>query len=109
MIDARRLWTAVLEQAASARAVISADLPHEPHVNSINNGQTQWSRVLKLKGISILLVLIVSVGAISPQLYASLIIPPRVRFTGVLLPNKDPSRKGCWTILKSLLEMKSRP
>jgi hypothetical protein len=95
MIDARRLWTAVLEQAASARALISADLPHEPHVNSINNGQTQWSRVLKLKGISILLVLIVSVGAISPQqLYASLIIPPRVRFTGVLLPNKDPSRKG---------------
>jgi hypothetical protein len=50
---------------------------------------------LKLKGISILLVLIVSVGAISPQqLYASLIIPPRVRLTGVLLPNKDPSRKG---------------
>jgi hypothetical protein len=49
---------------------------------------------LQLKGISILLVLIVSVGAISPQLYASLIIPPRVRFTGVLLPNKDPSRKG---------------
>jgi len=94
MIDARRLWTAVLEQAASARALISADLPHEPHVNSINNGQTQWSRVLKLKGISILLVLIVSVGAISPQLYASLIIPPGVRFTGVLLPNKDPSRKG---------------
>ena len=30
----------------------------------------------------------------SSQLYASLIIPPRVRFTGVLLPNKDPSRKG---------------
>jgi len=51
------------------------------------------SRVLKLKGISILLVLIVSVGAVSPQLYASLIIPPRVRFTGVLLPNKDRSRK----------------
>src|SRR5437016_4254904 len=25
---------------------------------------------------------------------AYLIIPPRVRFTGVLLPNKDPSRKG---------------
>jgi hypothetical protein len=50
---------------------------------------------LKLKGISILLVLIVSVGAISlQQLYASPIIPPRVRFTGVLLPNKDPSRKG---------------
>ena len=49
---------------------------------------------MQLKGISILLVLIVSVGAISPQLYASLIIPPRVRFTGVLLPNKDPSRKG---------------
>jgi len=81
-------WT-VPKQTADIK-----DLPHEPHANSINNGQTQWSRVLKLKGISILLVLIVSVGAISPQLYDSLIIPPRVRFTGVLLPNKDPSRKG---------------
>jgi len=47
-----------------------------------------------VKGISILLVLIFWVCAISPQLYASLIIPPRVRFTGVLLPNIDPSRKG---------------
>jgi len=51
----------------------------------------QWQthvEELKLKGISILLVLFVSVGAISPQLYPSLINPPRVRFTGVLLPNK---------------------
>jgi hypothetical protein len=45
-------------------------------------------------------VLIVSVGALSSQLYASLAAlclsdnPPRVRFIGVLLPNKDPSRKG---------------
>src|SRR5437879_453425 len=73
-LGGRRVWSAglrarILGPFRSKRQSIDiTDLPHEPHVNSINNGQTQWSRVLKLKGISILLVLIVSVGAISPQL-----------------------------------------
>ena len=46
-----------------------------------------------LKGTSILLVAF-CLCAISPQLYAFLTIPPRVRFTGVLLLMKDQSRKG---------------
>jgi hypothetical protein len=43
---------------------------------------------------SILLVLAFCVCAISPQLHASPATPPRVRFTGVLVPIKDQSRKG---------------
>ena len=54
---------------------------------------TRRRRVLGLKGTSILLVAF-CLCAISPQLYAFLTIPPRVRFTGVLLPMKDQSRKG---------------
>ena len=54
---------------------------------------TRRRRVLGLKGTSILLIAF-CLCAISPQLYAFLTIPPRVRFTGVLLPMKDQSRKG---------------
>jgi hypothetical protein len=83
--------------------LISADLPHEPHVNSINNGQTQWSSVLKLKGISILLVLVVSVGALSPQLYASPIIPHEFVSLECFSRIKTQAGRVCLTILKSLI------
>lgn len=49
---------------------------------------------MKPKGISILLVLVFWVCALFPQLHAFATIPPRVRFTGVLLPIKEQSRKG---------------
>lgn len=55
---------------------------------------TRTSRVLRLKGTAILLALTFWTCAISPQLYASLAIPPRVRFIGMLLPIKEQSRKG---------------
>ena len=51
-------------------------------------------RFLRLKGTSVLLVLTFWVCATSPQLYAFLTNPPRVRFTGVLLPINEQSRKG---------------
>ena len=55
---------------------------------------TRTSRVLRLKDASILLMLASCICAISPRLYAFLTIPPRVRFTGVLVPTEDQSRKG---------------
>ncbi len=72
---------------------------------------------MKPKGIFILLVLIFWVCAVSPQLYAFVAIPPRVRFTGVLLPIKDQSRMGAlddldvfigkekWTFLVDKMEI----
>lgn len=60
-------------------------------------------RVLKLKGVSFPLVVIFCVCAISPRLHAFVTIPPRVRFTGVLLPIKDHSRKGVLDNLNVLI------
>ena len=60
-------------------------------------------RVLKLKGVSFLLVLIFCVCAISPRLHAFVTIPPRVRLTGLLLPINDQSRKGVLDDLNVLI------
>lgn len=65
-------------------------------------------RVLKLNGVSFLLVLIFCVCAISLQLHAFLTVPPRVRFTGVLLPVKDQSRKGVLDNLNVLIGKEKR-
>jgi hypothetical protein len=61
------------------------------------------SRILRPKVISILLVLTFWVCATSPQLYAFVTIPPRVRFTGVLLPINEQSRKGLLADLKIII------
>ena len=50
--------------------------------------------VVKLRGLSFLLLLTFWFSAELPALHAFVTIPLRVRFTGVLLPDKDQSRKG---------------
>jgi hypothetical protein len=51
-------------------------------------------KILGLKATSMLLALTFYVCAMSPQLHAFAVAPPRVRFTGVLIPVNDQSRKG---------------
>lgn len=60
--------------------------------------------VLGLKATSMLLALTFYVCAMSPQLHAFAVAPPRVRFTGVLVPINDQSRNGLLENLNVIIE-----
>ena len=62
------------------------------------------SRVLGLRAIAVLLVLTVCVCAISPKLHAFPVTPPRVRFTAVVVPFEDQSRKALLDDLNIIIE-----
>ena len=61
-------------------------------------------RVLGRKAGSILWALTFCVCATSPPVHAFSVTPPRVRFTGVLVPVKDHSRKGLLEDLSVIIE-----
>jgi hypothetical protein len=58
----------------------------------------------RLKATAILLALSFYVFAISRQVHAFPVIPPRVRFTGVLVPINDQSRTGLLEDLNVFIE-----
>jgi hypothetical protein len=64
--------------------------------------------VVKLKRVAFLLVFILWVCDVSPWLYGFVRVPLRVRFTGVLLPSKDQSRKGVLEDLDVLIGKEKR-
>jgi hypothetical protein len=61
-------------------------------------------KILGLKSTSMLLALTFCVCAMSPRLHAFAVAPPRVRFTGVLVPVNDQSRKGLLEDLNVFIE-----
>lgn len=77
-----------------------------PKYECMKKSSTRYAtrRVLGLKAISMLLALSFCVGAMSPQLHAFAVIPPRVRFTGVLVPINDQSRTGLLEDLNVFIE-----